>query len=578
MAKKVKFLLKMADEAQVRSLEELREHFDLASVLGYYDDGRLIEWLTDRYYEAEAEKVKALDPKASDFKKYLCDILDAPYSEDKADGVDLAEISARNERLKRLKEFTSDDKILAAMDSVAYTQEELDKLLDKDIKEIYLCGERFKIKSPPGLRIYKNVIIIGVNNPKVDIPDGYAAKGITFQNVDLDIDDIIRKAKESTDPVEAVRLLRRATEQGNAEAQYRLGVCYYNGKGVEQDYIEAIKWIRKAAEQNYAPAQKAFTHNGKRFNNFQMCISSYSGSTVGLKKDGTVVAVGFNIHGQCNTQDWRDIIAFSVGSCHTVGLKKDGTVVAAGANPCGECDTQSWRDIIAILASENYTVGLKKDGTVVAVGRNDVGQCNTQSWHDIVAFSVSSFHTVGLKKDGTVVAVGRSKDGQCNTQDWRDIIAISAGGQHTVGLKKDGTVVSSGKTPNVNCNTKDWFDIIAVFAKGLHTVGWKKDGTIVSSINIQGWRDITAVSVYDNHIIGLKKDGTVVATTLYNDYGQCNTQGWRDIVAVSTGYDYTVGLKKDGTLVAVGRNENGQCNIQGWRDIGLVLNEADFAK
>ena len=38
-------------------------------------------------------------------------------------------------------------------------------------------------------------------------------------------------------------------EQGNASAQYNLGVMYANGRGVPQDYAEAMKWYRLAAEQ-----------------------------------------------------------------------------------------------------------------------------------------------------------------------------------------------------------------------------------------------------------------------------------------------------------------------------------------
>ena len=35
----------------------------------------------------------------------------------------------------------------------------------------------------------------------------------------------------------------------------------------------------------------------------------------------------------------------SGGRCHTVGLKSDGTVVAVGNNEFGQCDVGSWRDI-----------------------------------------------------------------------------------------------------------------------------------------------------------------------------------------------------------------------------------------
>ena len=59
-------------------------------------------------------------------------------------------------------------------------------------------------------------------------------------------------ASPTTQPIE---VLRKAAEQGDAEAQFNLGVCYYTGKGMERDESEAVKWFRKAAEQGYANAQ-----------------------------------------------------------------------------------------------------------------------------------------------------------------------------------------------------------------------------------------------------------------------------------------------------------------------------------
>ena len=37
-------------------------------------------------------------------------------------------------------------------------------------------------------------------------------------------------------------------EQGDAEAQFNLGLCYYNGIGIEQDYKKTVKWFLKAAK------------------------------------------------------------------------------------------------------------------------------------------------------------------------------------------------------------------------------------------------------------------------------------------------------------------------------------------
>lgn len=54
----------------------------------------------------------------------------------------------------------------------------------------------------------------------------------------------------------SVKWLREAADQGFAEAQYNLGIMYNNGLGVPQDPAEAFQWFRKAAEQGLESAQK----------------------------------------------------------------------------------------------------------------------------------------------------------------------------------------------------------------------------------------------------------------------------------------------------------------------------------
>ena len=57
------------------------------------------------------------------------------------------------------------------------------------------------------------------------------------------------------DEKQAVYWYRKATEQGDADAQCNLGVCYKRGRGIDQDAKQAAEWYRKAAEQNHALAQ-----------------------------------------------------------------------------------------------------------------------------------------------------------------------------------------------------------------------------------------------------------------------------------------------------------------------------------
>ena len=248
---------------------------------------------------------------------------------------------------------------------------------------------------------------------------------------------------------------------------------------------------------------------------------------VGLKDEGTVVAVGLNDYGQCNVDDWTDITQVAAGWQHTVGLKSDGIVVAMGDNDDGQCNVGNWTDIIQVAAGHYHTVGRKSDGTVVAVGDNYEEQCNVDGWMDIIQVAAGDLHTVGRKSDGTVVTVGDNDFGQCDVDGWTDIIQIAAGGDHTVGLKGDGTVVAVGLNDDRQCDVDGWTDIIQVAAGFAHTVGRKSDGTVVA--------------------VG------------QNDDEQCDVGGWTDIVQVAAGSFFTVGLKSDSTVVAVGDNDYGQC-------------------
>ena len=80
-----------------------------------------------------------------------------------------------------------------------------------------------------------------------------------------------------------------------------------------------------------------------------IAISASAGfdHTAALRVDGTVITVG---QGQHNVEDWRGIISISTGAGHIVGLKEDGTVIAVGRNSEGQCNVDSWQDIVALTA------------------------------------------------------------------------------------------------------------------------------------------------------------------------------------------------------------------------------------
>jgi hypothetical protein len=107
-------------------------------------------------------------------------------------------IPGTTDRLTHLKQFTNYAEILAAVDSVAFTQRELEKLLkETDKTEIYLCGDSFtipygerrrdrlrrKIKGERKSGCKRNITYIGVNGPRVIPPTDYLERGVKFRGV-----------------------------------------------------------------------------------------------------------------------------------------------------------------------------------------------------------------------------------------------------------------------------------------------------------------------------------------------------------------------------------------------------------
>ena len=62
-------------------------------------------------------------------------------------------------------------------------------------------------------------------------------------------------AYEAGDYQTALAEWRPQAEAGDTDAQYNLGLMYYEGECVPQDYAEAAIWYRRAAEQGVADAQ-----------------------------------------------------------------------------------------------------------------------------------------------------------------------------------------------------------------------------------------------------------------------------------------------------------------------------------
>lgn len=69
---------------------------------------------------------------------------------------------------------------------------------------------------------------------------------------------------QSADYIQAAHFYTKQAEEGNAVAQYNLGIMHAMGQGFVRDTVEAALWFRKAANQGNAAAQYQLGMNLQR--------------------------------------------------------------------------------------------------------------------------------------------------------------------------------------------------------------------------------------------------------------------------------------------------------------------------
>lgn len=167
--------------------------------------------------------------------------------------------------------------------------------------------------------------------------------------------------------------------------------------------------------------------------------------TVGLNSAGNVLITGYGSSGQLNQmqldrEDWKGIIAIAagggnnVGNGHTVGLRKDGKVVAVGDNTFNQCDVDQWENIVAIAAGDWFTMGLDKDGQIfITKPSQDVIEeydlytdvLNVEKWSNtgVIAIAAGGGSAIGLYDSGSVIAAGYGQYNQKTVaNNWSDIM------------------------------------------------------------------------------------------------------------------------------------------------------------
>ena len=199
---------------------------------------------------AETEAIPQVTEKTADKQEKICeDIEESAYDDE--DEIAVAEINraqelldeGKNAEAKAILEKFAEEGYLAAMLSYANVLAAEDK-----------CDEAMS---------WVNVVKDSSDDEEIlEVADEITADIKTYLHK-LFTKGMDMYKNAPFDKSEAIALIKKAAEQGDADAQFYMGEIYHEGKAVETDLDEAAKWYRKAAEQGDEVAEYKLMVLGK---------------------------------------------------------------------------------------------------------------------------------------------------------------------------------------------------------------------------------------------------------------------------------------------------------------------------
>ena len=138
----------------------------------------------------------------------------------------------------------------------------------------------------------------GNTQAQLDLANIYYEGGSEFLDIEPDLQ-------------EAAKWFRKSAEQGNITAQYRLGMMYLNGEGVEKNKDEATNWLLKAANRGDKAARNQLAELG---------IYPQIKSETTFKANGYILGNNVNLRASPSTNA-RVITKFNNGHLINIGQK-----------------------------------------------------------------------------------------------------------------------------------------------------------------------------------------------------------------------------------------------------------------
>ena len=288
MAKIIQFPLEMADGAKVRTLEDLKEHYDIASVIKYYKDGRLQRWLKANYEDEIAENLQESEKQSL---RNIFSVLELPEpSDEDLKNVDLRNISdtensaaTEEEKLKaRIKELETE---------VKKNTEEVLSLKSKKTAEI---GDIAYSDGSVSEEYDRNKTPVGI---VIEVTNGTAAKIVSLDETKAlwSTEKVYTNATIENNGMQNLLIIQRIDDWETKYPAFKLCDDYTDASGNSQWYLPAKdelnqlytvkKYVNAAIDKITAGGGIATKLNGEYWSSSQRsrkyaCTQSFRGGSL----------------------------------------------------------------------------------------------------------------------------------------------------------------------------------------------------------------------------------------------------------------------------------------------------------
>ena len=210
--------------------------------------------------------------------------------------------------------------------------------------------------------------------------------------------------------------------------------------------------------------------------------------------DGTVFMNNIAKEEYPEVEEWKEIIAISSSANSVVGLKKDGTVVAIGDNYEGKLNTQEWSKIVQVKAGVWGTFAVRENKTLVYAGKlpeNQKENFEKHQWNNLKAIE-GNWDLIGIDKDGHILStIGDALSKLTGIKQ----VAVSNAGDKIAFLDENG-VVTVYSLYGDRFLEKTWTDIQQITYDDLNLILLDFEGKILTSDSFSEFnlKNIIAIS------------------------------------------------------------------------------------